>query len=50
MPPSTATELVDQLEDFGFVTRRQNPADGRQRLVLLSPSGKRVAVPTAARL
>lgn len=39
----TAGFLVDQLERAGYVERRPDPADGRARLIHLSPRGAEVA-------
>jgi len=35
-------ELVQSLEARGYVVRRPDPADGRARLVRLTPSGRRL--------
>lgn len=46
--PSTATGLVQQLEDRGYLSRQRNPHDRRSWLVSLTPTGKRTAA-TASR-
>lgn len=39
MTKQSMSELVDQLERKGLVTRRPDPADGRARLVHFTPAG-----------
>ena len=39
MTKQSMSELVDQLERKGLVTRRPDPADGRARLVCFTPAG-----------
>jgi DNA-binding MarR family transcriptional regulator len=39
MTKPSMTELVDELEGHGLVERRPDPADGRAKLVLLTPAG-----------
>lgn len=41
---STASRLVDALEAAGLVTRTDNPADGRSRLVGLTEAGREAVV------
>jgi DNA-binding MarR family transcriptional regulator len=36
-------QLVDHLEDGGYVTREPDPDDGRAKLVVLTDKGRRVA-------
>ena len=38
--PPSMTRVIASLADLGFVARSAHPADGRQVLVSLSPSGK----------
>ena len=33
-------ELVDELEDLGYVTRRPDPTDRRAKLIVLTPRGR----------
>lgn len=40
---STASEMMSQLEESGFVTRRRSEADNRVVLVDLTPSGRDLA-------
>jgi DNA-binding MarR family transcriptional regulator len=35
-------ELVGELERHGYLDRRQDPSDGRARLVMLTPKGRRM--------
>jgi DNA-binding MarR family transcriptional regulator len=39
----SATEVVDDLQDRGFVERRPDPDDRRATLVVLTPAGTRTA-------
>lgn len=39
MTKQSMSELVEQLEALGLVTRRPDPADGRARLVSFTPEG-----------
>ena len=39
--PATASRAVDVLEDYGLVTRRNDPVDGRAILIAPTPKGKR---------
>lgn len=39
--PSNLTFLADQLERRGLITRAPSPDDGRQRVLHLTPEGKR---------
>lgn len=39
----TAGFLVDQLEAIGYVRRKQDPSDGRARLIVIAPRGRRAA-------
>jgi DNA-binding MarR family transcriptional regulator len=41
--PSTATRLVDQLEQRGWVTRHTDPADRRRNVVALTAAGEDLA-------
>jgi DNA-binding MarR family transcriptional regulator len=38
--PTSATNIVDRLEQQGLVTRRPNPADGRGTLAEITPAGR----------
>jgi len=40
-------EMVSNLEELGYVTRRSDPSDGRARLVVLTPRGKRMVARAA---
>ena len=40
---STATAVLDRMEERGFVTRRPNPDDRRSFLLDLTREGKRIA-------
>jgi MarR family transcriptional regulator, organic hydroperoxide resistance regulator len=40
---STATAVLDRMEERGFATRRPNPDDRRSFLLDLTPEGKRIA-------
>lgn len=44
----TMAQAVEQLERGGYVERRENPADGRSRLVFLTERGRRVTPVTHA--
>lgn len=39
MTKQSMSELVEQLEELGWVTRQPDPADGRARLVHFTPKG-----------
>jgi DNA-binding MarR family transcriptional regulator len=39
MTKQSMSELVEQLEEKGLVTRRADPLDGRARLVCFTPAG-----------
>jgi DNA-binding MarR family transcriptional regulator len=34
-------ELVDELEEMGYVVRRPDPSDRRAKLILLTPKGRK---------
>jgi DNA-binding MarR family transcriptional regulator len=38
--PRSATQVVDELQERGLVTRQADPSDRRATLVVLTPSGK----------
>ena len=40
MSPQAMGELVDELEDLGYVVRRPHPTDRRAKLVVLTPTGR----------
>lgn len=40
MTPQAMGELVDELEDLGYVERRQDPADRRAKLITLTAQGR----------
>lgn len=40
MSPQAMGELVDELEELGYVVRRQDPTDRRAKLILLTKKGK----------
>lgn len=37
---STTSELIQKLSSKGLITRRENPADRRSRLIRISPAGE----------
>jgi DNA-binding MarR family transcriptional regulator len=39
MSPQAMGELVDELEDLGYVVRRPDPRDRRAKLIVLTPKG-----------
>jgi DNA-binding MarR family transcriptional regulator len=43
MAKQSAGVLVDQLERLGYVRRVPDPADGRARLIVIEPRGRRAA-------
>lgn len=43
----TVTNMIDALVRDGLVTRKVNPADGRSRVIALTPKGERLAVKAA---
>jgi DNA-binding MarR family transcriptional regulator len=43
MTKQSAGVLVDQLERLGYVRRVPDPADGRARLIVIEPRGRRAA-------
>jgi DNA-binding MarR family transcriptional regulator len=47
---STATWIVDRLEQRGLVQRRPHPTDRRARLVVLTPAGVRLRARTTGRM
>ena len=49
MSLSSMAELVDDLESLGYLERKPDPADGRAKLVCLTPSGWR-AIRTGRRI
>ena len=38
--PTSATNIIDRLEDQGLVIRRPNPSDGRGKLAEITPQGR----------
>ena len=46
--PQAMGELVDELEELGYVTRRPDPSDRRAKLVTLTPTGQECASAGAA--
>ena len=44
--PSTASSMVAQLEEKGYVTRTRSPADNRVVIVELTPVGREIAEST----
>jgi DNA-binding MarR family transcriptional regulator len=38
--PPSMTRVIAALEEFGFVTRRPHPTDGRQAIVALTDAGR----------
>jgi DNA-binding MarR family transcriptional regulator len=49
LPKSSTSRLVDALERRGWVHRGGDAADGRVRLLRLTPNGQRVAADVASR-
>src|SRR5437868_10689780 len=47
---STATWIVDRLEQRGLAQRRPHPTDRRARLVVLTPAGVRLRAKTTERM
>jgi DNA-binding MarR family transcriptional regulator len=47
---STATWIVDRLEQRGLAQRRPHPTDRRARLVVLTPAGARLRAKTVSRM
>lgn len=43
MAPQSIGELVDQLEDLGYVERRPDPDDRRVKRVYITPKGRKVS-------
>jgi DNA-binding MarR family transcriptional regulator len=43
LTPQSAGELVDQLEDLGYVVRRPDPEDRRAKLIFRTSKAKRAA-------
>ena len=41
--PASVTHTVDRLERDGLVTRDTDPSDGRTRLAVITPAGRRLA-------
>src|SRR5262245_50749325 len=39
MTPQAMGEIVDELEDLGYVVRRPHPSDRRAKLIVLTPKG-----------
>src|ERR1700710_2023047 len=50
MRPTTVSTLVRRLQQRGHVEQRPNPADGRSRLLALTPAGAAVHAATAGAL
>ena len=40
MTPQAMGELVDELEELGYVERRPDPSDRRAKLIVLTPRGR----------
>jgi DNA-binding MarR family transcriptional regulator len=40
MTPQAMGELVDELEEMGYVVRRPDPTDRRAKLIVLTPTGR----------
>jgi DNA-binding MarR family transcriptional regulator len=40
MTPQSMAELVDELDDMGYVVRRPDPNDGRAKLIVLTDRGR----------
>jgi DNA-binding MarR family transcriptional regulator len=40
MTPQAMGELVDELEELGYVVRRPHPSDRRAKLIVLTPKGR----------
>ena len=40
MTPQSMGQLVDELEDLGYVERQADPTDRRAKLVVLTPRGQ----------
>jgi DNA-binding MarR family transcriptional regulator len=40
MSPQAMGELVDELEELGYVVRRPDPSDRRAKLITLTPRGR----------
>ena len=40
MTPQAMGELVDELEELGYVVRRPHPTDRRAKLIVLTPKGR----------
>src|SRR5919197_6479996 len=40
MTPQAMGELVDALEELGYVVRRPHPTDRRAKLIVLTPKGR----------
>lgn len=38
--PQAMGELVDELEDLGYLTRQPDPTDGRAKLIMLTDEGR----------
>ncbi|MGK5114425.1 MULTISPECIES: MarR family winged helix-turn-helix transcriptional regulator [unclassified Geodermatophilus] len=47
MRPTTVSTLIRRLQQRGHVEQRPNPADGRSRLIALTPAGEEAHVETA---
>ncbi|HWC13137.1 MAG TPA: MarR family winged helix-turn-helix transcriptional regulator [Actinomycetota bacterium] len=39
MTPQAMGELVDELEELGYVSRQRDPSDRRAKLIVLTPNG-----------
>jgi DNA-binding MarR family transcriptional regulator len=40
MTPQAMGELIDELEELGYVVRRPHPTDRRAKLIVLTPKGR----------
>lgn len=50
LSPAAASELVNDLEALGYLTRRPDPADGRAKLIDLSPRGRQLMTDAGKRV
>ncbi|MCV7193564.1 MarR family winged helix-turn-helix transcriptional regulator [Mycolicibacterium brumae] len=50
LSPAAASELVNDLDALGYLTRRPDPADGRAKLIDLSPRGRQLMTDAGKRV